>query len=496
MSMSQYLWAVARGLQTQVYPDASSTVARDALQNSIGILTVIANALEAEAPTSIERPASAMAAAARADTDRLIGPAENAAAYGNTAAVLAATARILDSARDANLLMDPDMRARIQWEKDLLDGAMAAMDAVSTAQAVKRADPVLMIDQSALESVLRQRLASDRLKLTQFRQVLGGRSRQTALFSIGEAPGQPQNMVVQRDIPGMSPGPAFASVEGQYQVLKRMHEAGLKVPKPVCFDMDSRYLGSPFLIVERCRGSSAEPDYWSIVKSPSVALQLAEQMGRLHAQPIGALATLLPHSRKSGNRQGWRDELQRLDGDWHAQAHWPSATVSAALLWMRANIDCVEDRQSLVHNDMVFHNILADGDELTAVLDWEQASIGHPAEDLGYCFPVVSAAVDWNRFLEAYYAAGGPRISQRQVDYFALRAVLRLMILVLIGGRNTFEAGLSDDVLIANAGASFSQKLLHRYAQVLHTVLAHNYRPVLNTPQLNRTWAGPTPSPQ
>lgn len=122
---------------------------------------------------------------------------------------------------------------------------------------------------------------------------------------------------------------------------------------------------------------------------------------------------------------------------------------------------------------MVFHNILAQGDQLTAILDWEQVSVGHPAEDLGYCYPPVSAVLDWDRFLEAYHSAGGPTISRRQVDYFALRAVLRLMTLVIKGGRDAFESGLSDEVLVASAGAFFSQRLLHRFAQVLEAVLEH-----------------------
>jgi aminoglycoside phosphotransferase (APT) family kinase protein len=472
MSMSQYLWSVARNLQSMVYPDLRSSGARDALENCIGIVAVIANALEPHAIAPLERPRAATGPAA--DTDRLPGPADNAAAYRDTGAALAAAARALDGARDGALLKDADTLQLIKWERDLLDGAIAAIDAVKMAEPAKPDSPSLTINQSALQSFLANRLTNERLTVTQFRQVLGGRSRQTALFSIADAPGLPQDLVVQRDMPGMPPGPAFASVRGQYEILKRMHDAGLKVPKPVCFELDPAHLGSPFLIVERCRGSVAEADYWAVIKSPAIALQLAEQLGKLHSQPIGELADLLPHSRKSGDRGGWLEELERLGAEWHARAHWPSVTVSAALLWMRANIDCVEDRKSLVHNDMVFHNVLAAGDELIAVLDWEQASIGHPAEDLGYCFPVVSAAADWDLFLAAYYAAGGPAISQRQVDYFALRGVLRLMILVLIGGRHTFETGLSDDVLMANAGAFFSQKLIHRYAQVLQTVLARN----------------------
>ena len=73
--------------------------------------------------------------------------------------------------------------------------------------------------------------------------------------------------------------------------------------------------------------------------------------------------------------------------------------------------------------------------------------------------------------MEVYRASGGADIPQRQIDFFALRAGLRLMGLVLAGGRDTFETGLSDDVLVASAGAHFSQRLLQRIAIVLDSIL-------------------------
>ncbi len=471
MSIAQYVWAVARGLQTQVYPSTPPGAARDSLEHSIRILTVVANALEPRSIASIERPPSANAPATRADTDRLGGPAENAAAYGDTAESLATAARTLDSGSGLGELLRDDLCARIKWEKALLDAAMARMDEVTAAVSASSDDPKLRIDQSALQTSLRTRLAKAHLTVTEFKQALGGRSRQTALFRAQNAPGIPESLVVQRMLPGLAAGPAFASVAAQYQVLEKLHAAGLRVPKPICYDPGDAELGSPYLVVERCPGDIVEPDYWAAPTSESIALQLAMQMARLHAQPIGNLAPMLPRSRDRADRQGWSDELDRLAAEWHALAHWPSVTVSAAIAWLRNNIDCVEDRQSLVHNDMVFHNILAQGDQLTAILDWEQVSVGHPAEDLGYCYPPVSAVLDWDRFLEAYHSAGGPTISRRQVDYFALRAVLRLMTLVIKGGRDAFEGGLSNDVLVASAGAFFSQRLLHRFAQVLEAVL-------------------------
>jgi hypothetical protein len=48
---------------------------------------------------------------------------------------------------------------------------------------------------------------------------------------------------------------------------------------------------------------------------------------------------------------------------------------------------------------------------------------------------------------------------------------LRLMKLVMAGGRDSFEKGLSDDVLVASAGAHFTQRRLHRIALTLHSIL-------------------------
>ena len=48
------------------------------------------------------------------------------------------------------------------------------------------------------------------------------------------------------------------------------------------------------------------------------------------------------------------------------------------------------------------------------------------------------------------------------------------MILVMRGGRDCFENRSSRDVLVASAGAHFTQRLLHRIAGVLESVLARH----------------------
>jgi aminoglycoside phosphotransferase (APT) family kinase protein len=140
-------------------------------------------------------------------------------------------------------------------------------------------------------------------------------------------------------------------------------------------------------------------------------------------------------------------------------------------MWLRDHADRIGPAEAIVHNDMMFHNILAQDGRITAILDWEQAAIGHPAEDLGYCYPAVAAIGAWDDFLSAYLAAGGQSLSQQEIDFFALRAILRLMVLVY-DGRLAFESGRTDEVVIAGAGAGFIQRLHQRLSDVLAGIMA------------------------
>lgn len=80
-------------------------------------------------------------------------------------------------------------------------------------------------------------------------------------------------------------------------------------------------------------------------------------------------------------------------------------------------------------------------------------------------------ATEWPRFREADAAAGGPELPQRQIKFLALRAILRLMALVINGARGAFEQGRGDDVLNARAGSHFTQRLLHRMSTAVTSIV-------------------------
>ena len=347
-------------------------------------------------------------------------------------------------------------------------------DAIERAETGELGGGGLQINPAALQEYLRTWSDDGSLTVQNFKLIVGGRSRQTALFEVTGGGSLPRAMVVQRGIPGQHVAASFVGEAAQFSLLTALHAAGMRVPKPILIEEDEAPLGARFLIVERSPGSPALTDYWGNVTSETLVLDLAREMAKLHAQPFDALAVPLPHSRTDSSVAGWRADIDQLAETWTNLAHWPSITMTAAIAWLRDNAATLDDRRGIVHNDMVFHNILGEDGQITAVLDWEQANIGHPGEDLGYCYPYVSAVVDWDRFMGTYREAGGPNIPQRQIDFFALRGGLRLMTLVLQGGRESFEQGLSNDVLVASAGAHFTQRLLNRIAGVLETVLARS----------------------
>jgi len=58
-------------------------------------------------------------------------------------------------------------------------------------------------------------------------------------------------------------------------------------------------------------------------------------------------------------------------------------------------------------------------------VDWEFCHIGDPAEDLAYVRNTIGGAIDWEAFLAAYQAAGGPQVSPERLRFFQIWGHLR-----------------------------------------------------------------------
>jgi len=249
--------------------------------------------------------------------------------------------------------------------------------------------------------------------------------------------------------------------------LSLVAQSRLRGPRPIFLEASRAALGAPFMVSERSPGKIAGPDYWDSPKDVRLAAQLAEQLAILHSIDYSPVQSGLKHT--LSGCVDWRGELEQLEDRWNSLRHWPSVTATAAFAWMRQHVGEIGEETAIVHNDTALHNVLVHDGNISALLDWELVHLGHPAEDLGYCRGFIEEMGSWDAFIDAYVAAGGKRFSSDLLDYFSLRAIIHLTTLLQLA-RSQFEKKATDDLNIAEVGASFMPKLMLRLANVMTSV--------------------------
>ena len=468
MSFTPYLSSIVEALVKRVHPHIADTRARDALEACVRALAGIGAAVQTSSDTDVDALTLPPGVAASATPMRINEPPENLAANDQTASrLIAAEAWISSQDWLGDAAANRNAKAMLRWERDTIAGKLAWMRALENSTPTSDGDTAkLQIERDALERYLQHRYGEN-ARVTEFRQTVGGRSRQTAVFSL-EGTELPGKLVVQRDHPAsISPN----GIARQFPVLQLLSKTRLKVSRPVLLETDRAFLGAPFMIVEAAAGTVAGADYFQPPNVPELACELAEQLAILHsADPTSLLSTLQITTDRADPR-GWSIELDALQAAWQKLAHAPSLNVSAAFAWMHAHVHRIGDELSIVHNDAAFHNILVENGHFSSLLDFELVHLGHPAEDLGYCRAFVQEMTDWDGFIDAYVAAGGKRYETDVLDYFSLRGGVHLLTLLQYG-RSIFKSGATTDINLVEVATSFIPKQHGRVARMVDIVLA------------------------
>jgi len=486
MSYLRYLTAVNTSLREAVLPEVASGRGRDAVNNAISALAAIAAQLERVSPAALGQinglalpealrnlvPATAPDAGLDAPLVLALStPADDFSVNHAALPLLSGGAAWLASAPwPGDAAGMESARALLAWESAMRADALARLRGAEQGFAADIGQADGDIQPAALAAYLREKLDAPNLEIISFRFLAGGRRRQTVLFELAGAAG-PTRLVIQRE-----PAEQATTLNGigmQFAVIRTLHEAGVKVARPVLVELSPAVLGGPFLIAEQVGGASPVPsmDYWCAPpKSPRLAASLARQFARMHSVSLDGLEGVVQRFVDPARGESWLSEVAALEAQLGAALHAPSMAVSAALAWMRAHVACVDDVETIVHNDALLHNVLAEDEEITAILDFEFAHIGHPFEDLGYVRPVVEQMLPWADFVAAYVEAGGRRPTQEQVDFFTLRSILKLLVQILYV-RNAFDAGHANVAALAEIGASFVPKLISRLADQVNGIL-------------------------
>jgi len=240
-------------------------------------------------------------------------------------------------------------------------------------------------------------------------RIPGGASREVYLI---ESPAG--RWVLRRDPPRSE---SFAPLAVECEILRAAVTASVPAPRPIRFEEDGGLFGGAGFLMEHVGGDSVPP---RLLRGDSYE----EARRALPAQLGGALARI--HAIDPGSTPGipaptgdpaiaacemWESEIDRV-GE-------PLPAVEAGLRWLRLNPPPPAPVRALTHGDFRLGNFIVDDRGLAAVIDWELAHVGDPAEDIGWLvirswrfgndeLPVAGLG-ELGPLLSAYEAAGGSR---------------------------------------------------------------------------------------
>ena len=246
----------------------------------------------------------------------------------------------------------------------------------------------------------------------------GGASRETWLIE-----GDAGRWVLRRDPKGSV---SLVPMADEYALISRAAEVGTPVPQPLAFEPDGGRFGSPGLLMAHVDGTSVAPRILRKQEYEAARAGLTEQLGEalasIHSIDLGTLNGVLPEA-------GTDPALDQI-AEWERQLDEigePLPAVELGLRWLRANApDPAEPR--LVHGDFRLGNFIVDERGLAAVIDWELAHLGDPAEDIGWlCIrswrfgnddQPVAGVGRLDEFASVYEAAGGAAVDRERVRYW------------------------------------------------------------------------------
>ena len=182
--------------------------------------------------------------------------------------------------------------------------------------------------------------------------------------------------------------PSAHAVDREYRLLSALHPLDYPVPRPLAYCDDPQVIGAIFYVMELARGrayaNGALPDF-----DPATRRRMYEQL----VDALADLHTIDPEAAELGDFGKPGNYFERQVMRWTRQyrdSQTDYIPEMERLISFLPETLPQQSRTSVVHGDYRIDNVLFDGDgTLTAVLDWELATLGDPLADFSYL------AVQW-----------------------------------------------------------------------------------------------------
>jgi aminoglycoside phosphotransferase (APT) family kinase protein len=319
------------------------------------------------------------------------------------------------------------------------------------------------MDHSDLAQRLSQYLTGvvgSEVEVSDLQALAGGASRDSWSFQASYADGTREKMVMRRDLATtMTDSALTRAQEFALMLAAYRHDVACARVRWLC--ETSEPLDHPFFIMDYVNGISIGR---KVMTAPELAAartalpqQMARQLARIHSLDWhdDSLAFLRKPMTDSPAREAVAELYDTLDS---LGAHIPA--LELALRWCALNVPQTQ-RITFVHGDFRVGNLLVGPEGLTAVIDWEFAHVGDPAEELGYlCMRDWRFGSDTLRaaglttrdaFLAEYEQAAGISVDRAAVDWWEVFGNVRWAVICLNQAQRHLS-GADPSVELASLG--------------------------------------------
>ncbi len=285
-------------------------------------------------------------------------------------------------------------------------------------------------------------------RVASLRRLTGGASRVTSAFDLETPAGEVRELILQQ-VRGAGPAPR-PDIQMEAALLRAARRVGVPVPDVVAAG-SAAGLPPGWLVVERLAGETIPRrilrDEGFAAVRPALADQAARALAAVHSIDPASIPGL-PPTDPLGH------PVEFLDG-----LHEVRPVIELGARWLEHGHPPT-DRQVVVHGDFRMGNFLVDATGLRAVLDWELAHLGDPAEDIGWlCARAwrfggpgrVGGFGDLDGFLATYAGTGGRTVDADRIRWWEAYATVKWAVVCLLQA-STHLSGATRSVELAALG--------------------------------------------
>jgi aminoglycoside phosphotransferase (APT) family kinase protein len=324
-----------------------------------------------------------------------------------------------------------------------------------------------------LRAFLARQLGDDALTISALRRHIEGFSWETwdmtAQWSSNGAP--QRRRLIARRVPRAGLAPPY-DVRKQWELAHALRAAtGIPLPETLWLDATGEATGRPLYFMEHVEGDVPAP--WNThtyfhdeTHRRAVGRDLVNILAAIHAVP----REQLPAGMRGMDDPSATAEVAHWERVYEESRAAPEPVLERAFGWLAANADALSGRRALVHGDFRIGNAILRGGKVIAMLDWELAHVGDPAEDLANFahrlyrgkLGIPSGLLTVSELLAIYAEEASWEVSPRALQFWLVLLGIRAAVMFQFAAR-LFADGSTRDLRYA----AFSRQLPYLLRHVM-----------------------------